>query len=34
MGRFAEEIGLDVVPEMVAYPRDNPYIFFQIDEEE
>lgn len=34
MGRFAEEIGLDVVPEMVAFPRDNPYIFFQIDKED
>jgi sulfite reductase alpha subunit len=33
MGRFAEEIGLDVVPEMVAYPRDNPYIFFDIEED-
>ncbi len=30
MGRFAEAIGIDVVPEMVAYPRDNPYIFFDI----
>jgi sulfite reductase alpha subunit len=34
MGRFAEEIGLEVVPEMVAHPRDNPYIFFDLDEEE
>ena len=33
MGRFAEEIGLEVVPEMVAYPRDNPYIFFEIEKE-
>ncbi len=33
MGRFAEEIGLDVVPEMVAYPRDNPYIFFEIEKD-
>ncbi len=33
MGSFAEEIGLDVVPEMVAYPRDNPYIFFDIQED-
>ena len=24
-------LGLDPVPEMVAAPRDNPYIFFQAD---
>jgi sulfite reductase alpha subunit len=34
MGRFAEEIGLEVVPEMVAHPRDNPYIFFDLDDED
>jgi sulfite reductase alpha subunit len=34
MGRFAEEIGLDVVPEMVAHPRENPYIFYGDDDEE
>jgi dissimilatory sulfite reductase alpha subunit len=26
---FLDGIGLDPVPEMVAQPRDNPYIFFQ-----
>jgi sulfite reductase alpha subunit len=34
MGRFAEEIGLEVVPEMVAHPRENPYILFSTDEED
>ena len=34
MGRFAEEIGLEIVPEMVAHPRENPYIFFDLDKEE
>ncbi len=34
MGRFAEEIGLDLVPEMVSHPRENPYILFGNDEEE
>jgi sulfite reductase alpha subunit len=34
MGRFAEEIGLEVVPEMVKHPRENPYIFFRSKEEE
>jgi sulfite reductase alpha subunit len=34
MGRFAEEIGLEVVPEMVKHPRENPYIFFRAKEEE
>jgi sulfite reductase alpha subunit len=34
MGRFAEEIGLEVVPEMVAHPRENPYIFFDLDKKE
>jgi dissimilatory sulfite reductase alpha subunit len=29
MPAFLEGIGLDPVPEMVAAPRDNPYIFFQ-----
>ena len=27
---FLDAIGLDPVPEMVAAPRDNPYIFFQL----
>ncbi len=28
MGNFLESIGLEPTPEMIAYPRDNPYIFF------
>ncbi len=34
MGRFAEEIGLEVIPEMVSHPRENPYIFYTDEEEE
>jgi sulfite reductase alpha subunit len=34
MGNFLEAIGLEPIPEMIAYPRDNPYIFFQKEEEE
>lgn len=30
---FLEGIGLDPVPEMVAAPRDNPYIYFQAEKE-
>jgi sulfite reductase alpha subunit len=29
MANFLDAIGLDPVPEMIAAPRDNPYIFFQ-----
>ncbi len=29
MPAFLDGIGLDPIPEMVAAPRDNPYIFFQ-----
>ncbi len=29
MGNFLEELGLEPVPEMVAYPRDNPYVFYE-----
>ncbi|MGZ4822315.1 MAG: dissimilatory-type sulfite reductase subunit alpha [Terriglobales bacterium] len=29
MSAFLDGIGLDPVPEMVAAPRDNPYIFFE-----
>jgi sulfite reductase alpha subunit len=29
MATFLDAIGLDPVPEMIAAPRDNPYIFFQ-----
>ena len=34
LGSFLEEIGLDPVPEMIAHPRTNPYIFFGDDLEE
>ena len=30
MGNFLEAIELEPVPEMVAYPRDNPYIFYDL----
>ncbi len=29
LGKFLEQIGLDPVPEMIAHPRANPYIFFE-----
>ena len=28
MGNFLEAIGLDPEPEMVAFPRENPYVFY------
>ncbi len=34
LGSFLEQIGLDPVPEMVTQPRTNPYIFFDLDEDE
>jgi len=34
LGTFLDEIGLDPVPEMIAHPRTNPYIFFEEDLEE
>ncbi|MBD3167797.1 dissimilatory-type sulfite reductase subunit alpha [bacterium] len=34
MANFLEAVGVEPIPEMVAYPRDNPYIFFEQDEEE
>lgn len=34
LGNFLEEIGLDPVPEMIAHPRTNPYIFFEEELEE
>ncbi len=34
LGNFLEQIGLDPIPEMVIHPRTNPYIFFELDEEE
>ena len=29
LGNFLEEVGVDPVPEMVAHPRENPYIFYE-----
>ena len=29
LGNFLEEIELDPIPEMIAYPRENPYIFYE-----
>ncbi len=34
MSNFLDAIGLDPAPEMVAAPRDNPYIFFQEEDVE
>ena len=34
LGNFLEQIGLEPTPEMVVHPRTNPYIFFELDEEE
>jgi sulfite reductase alpha subunit len=34
LGNFLEQIGLDPTPEMVTHPRTNPYIFFDLSEEE
>ena len=34
MGNFLEAVGLEPTPEMVAFPRDNPYIFYNLGEEE
>ena len=34
LGTFLDEIGLDPVPEMIAHPRSNPYIFFEEEIEE
>lgn len=33
-GNFLEQVGLDPEPEMVTHPRTNPYIFFELDEED
>jgi sulfite reductase alpha subunit len=32
MANFLDAIGLDPAPEMVSAPRDNPYIFFQVED--
>lgn len=29
LGNFLEEIGVEPIPEMVAHPRENPYIFYE-----
>jgi len=34
MGNFLDAIGLDPEPEMVAHPRENPYIFYDLDAED
>jgi len=34
LGNFLDEIGLDPVPEMIAHPRTNPYIFFEDELDE
>jgi sulfite reductase alpha subunit len=33
LANFLDAIGLDPIPEMVTAPRDNPYIFFQKDDD-
>jgi sulfite reductase alpha subunit len=34
MGNFLDAIGLEPVAEMVAHPRENPYVFYEQDEED
>ena len=34
MGNFLEAIGLEPIPEMVAHPRENPYVFYEEDEDD
>lgn len=34
LGNFLEAIGLDPEPEMVAFPRENPYVFYGDDDED
>jgi len=36
LSTFLEEIGLEPIPEMIAHPRTNPYIFFEdeLDEDD
>ncbi|MEE9602308.1 MAG: dissimilatory-type sulfite reductase subunit alpha [Thermoguttaceae bacterium] len=29
LGNFLEEIGVEPVPEMIAHPRENPYVFYE-----
>ena len=33
-GNFLEAVGLEPIPEMVEFPRDNPYIFYDAGEDE
>ena len=33
-GNFLDAIGMEPVPDMVSFPRDNPYIFYDLDAEE
>jgi sulfite reductase alpha subunit len=34
LGNFLEAIGLDPEPEMVAHPRENPYVFYELGEDD
>jgi sulfite reductase alpha subunit len=34
MGAFLDEIEVDPIPEMVAHPRENPYVFYEEYEED
>ena len=34
MSNFLEAIGLEPTPEMVAHPRENPYVFYKMEEDE
>ncbi|NQT20622.1 MAG: sulfite reductase, dissimilatory-type subunit alpha, partial [Planctomycetes bacterium] len=36
MGNFLEAIEVELVPEMIAHPRENPYVFYEeyYDEDE
>lgn len=36
LGNFLDAVGLEPIPEMVAFPRDNPYVFYEdyLEEED
>ncbi len=34
LGNFLDAVGLDYLPEMIAHPRENPYIFFENPDDE
>jgi dissimilatory sulfite reductase alpha subunit len=34
MSNFLEQIGLDPIPEMISQPRTNPYIYYELDDED